>query len=138
MCDVNVSTRDVELDAEQRGRIKDRAREAAKVFDVRGTVCDIMVDKSNSRSKSDEFSCSVSFSLPRRSLHAKGSGRDPEAAVADALSKSERQLRRHKTQVCDKWKRMVDEDDDVFDDESPEAVETYADIEQRYAKEVAV
>lgn len=133
MCDVNVRTRDVKLSDAQRDRIEDRARDAAKVFDMRGTVCDIMVNKSNSRSKFDEFSCRVSFNLPKCSLCAKGTGSDPEAAVADALSKSERQLRRHKTQVCDKWKRMLD-----FDGKVSEASDAYEDIEQRYAEEVAV
>lgn len=113
MCDVRVCSPDVELSDAEKRRITNRAYDATKVFDVRGSVCEVTIEKAPSRSKEGNFACGVCLSLPRSSMYARGFGRSPEDAAADALAKSTRQLRRHKTQVCEKWKRHAGDDDDV-------------------------
>jgi ribosome-associated translation inhibitor RaiA len=94
-----------DLKDSERKRITNRVREATKAFDIKGLICDVAIEKTSLRSKDLAYDCGVTCSMPKRSLFAKGSGKTCEEAAFSALSRVERQLRRHKTQVCDKWKR---------------------------------
>lgn len=107
MVDIKISGRKVSISDGMREHVLAKVGDSLKVFDISPMSCDVVLRVEKNKSNPDRSTAEVTVFVRDNVVRVEASNSDMYAAIDEAAEKVSRQLRKYKTRVIDRKKRVA-------------------------------